>query len=92
MCSAKELELGSDDQGLLILENTTQVGMPIENVFATDKILELEITANRGDCLSYLGVAREIGARYQKSIRIPTVKTQGLPSKKVPSDWILKDV
>lgn len=92
MCSAKELELGSDDQGLLILENTTQVGMPIENVFATDKILELEITANRGDCLSYLGVAREIGARYQKSIRIPTVKTQGLPSKKVPSDWILKDI
>ncbi len=92
MCSAKELELGSDDQGLLLLQDSPEIGIPINQVFTTDKTLELEITANRGDCLSHLGVAREIGARYQKSLRVPIVRSDGSPAKKIPSEWILKDL
>ena len=59
MCSAKELEIGKDDQGLYLLPDNPEVGTPIGQLFTSNKVLELEITANRGDCLSYLGVARE---------------------------------
>ena len=64
MCSAKELEIGDDDQGLLLSSGNPKTGTPIDQIFSGDKVLELEITANRGDCLSYLGVAREISAFY----------------------------
>ncbi len=62
-CSASELGLGSDHDGLLILPADAPVGMPIaEYRGLSDTILELEITPNRPDCLSVVGVAREIGA------------------------------
>ncbi len=79
MCSAKELELGEDDAGLLILPRESEIGCPITKVFSKPTVLELEITANRGDCLSYLGIAREVSAYYQKPILIPKVETSADP-------------
>ena len=73
MCSAKELEIGEDDQGLYLLPDNPEVGTPIGQLFSSDKVLELEITANRGDCLSYIGVAREVAAYYQKDLILPSV-------------------
>lgn len=60
MCSAKELRLAEDSEGLLILPPETVPGTPIQDLFPTETILELEITPNRSDWLSHLGVAREI--------------------------------
>ena len=74
MCSAKELQLGDDDQGLMILADSPPVGVPISDTVSNDRVLELEITANRGDCLSHIGVAREIAGRYQKDLKIPATK------------------
>ena len=74
MCSAKELQLGDDDQGLMILADSPPVGVPISDTVSKDRVLELEITANRGDCLSHIGVAREIAGRYQKDLKIPATK------------------
>ena len=74
MCSAKELTLGEDDHGLMILKDDPIVGTPITEAVSPDRVLELEITANRGDCLSHIGVAREIAARYQKELRAPAVQ------------------
>ena len=74
MCSAKELQLGDDDQGLMILADSPPVGVPINDTVSNDRVLELEITANRGDCLSHIGVAREIAGRYQKDLKIPATK------------------
>ena len=71
MCSAKELELGDDDAGLLILPGEPVIGQPITDVFAKSSVLELEITANRGDCLSHLGVAREVSAYYETPVKFP---------------------
>jgi len=62
LCSAKELALSEDAVGLLILSKETPVGIPISDVFPPDSILDLEITPNRGDWLSHLGIAREIAA------------------------------
>ena len=74
MCSAKELQLGDDDHGLMILSDSPEIGTSIEDAVPPDRVLELEITANRGDCLSHLGVAREIAARYQKEVHQPVVQ------------------
>lgn len=75
MCSAKELGMGEDHSGLLILEQRPAIGTPINEVFpGGDTVIELELTANRGDCLSHIGVAREIAALYAKELRLPKVK------------------
>ena len=55
------LEIGTDADGLMILADNPEPGLPLDRLLSQDKTLELEITANRGDCLSFLGVAREIG-------------------------------
>ena len=79
MCSAKELELGDDDAGLFLLSGEPEIGQPITDVFSKSTTLELEITANRGDCLSHIGVAREVSAYYQNPVRIPPCKVQAKP-------------
>ena len=62
MCSGRELGLSQDHEGLLILDPATPVGKALHEVLDTDTIFELEITPNRPDCLSHLGVARELSA------------------------------
>tara|TARA_B100000674_G_scaffold114837_1_gene86157 strand:+ start:336 stop:2765 length:2430 start_codon:yes stop_codon:yes gene_type:complete len=73
MCSAKELELGDDESGLLLLPGSPGIGTPVDSLYAKDKTLELEVTANRGDCLSHFGVARELAAHYQTGLKFPEV-------------------
>ncbi len=62
LCSAKELALAEDADGLLILPPAARSGAPISELFPGDTILDLEITPNRADLLSHIGIAREIAA------------------------------
>lgn len=66
MCSADELGLAETRcHGLLILnDRNPDVGMPLEELFGDTKdvILDVAIPSNRGDCLSYVGIARELRA------------------------------
>ena len=62
LCSADELGLPKGEDGLLILSPETKVGTPIADLFPGDTVLDLEVTPNRADLLSHLGIAREIGA------------------------------
>ena len=71
MCSAKELRLAEDSEGLLILPPETAPGTPIKDLFPAETILELEITPNRSDWLSHLGVAREIGVFTGSPVKAP---------------------
>lgn len=74
MCSARELGMGTDHSGLLILENRPEIGTPINDVFPdSDTVFEIELTANRGDCLSHIGVARELAARFSKQLKKPVL-------------------
>ncbi len=64
-CSGRELGISSDHEGIMILPADAPVGMPAADYLAVaDTILDLEITPNRPDCMSMLGMARELGAIY----------------------------
>ena len=64
LCSGKELGLSDDDSGILSLPADYKPGEPLSTYFHDDAVIEIEITPSRGDCLSIIGVAREVGARY----------------------------
>jgi len=64
LCSGKELGLSDDNSGILALPPTCKPGEALSTLFPDDAVIEIEITPSRGDCLSILGVAREVAARY----------------------------
>ena len=71
-CSARELGIGSDHDGIMILPDDAPVGMPLADYLnLSDTILDLEITPNRPDCLSMVGMAREVGAMYATEAKNP---------------------
>lgn len=75
MCSAKELHIGQDHDGIMILGEDTALGTPVNALYTDgDTILNLEITPNRVDVLSHIGVARELAARFGLSVKYPEVK------------------
>ncbi|MGI8436696.1 MAG: phenylalanine--tRNA ligase subunit beta [Chthoniobacterales bacterium] len=62
LCSPIELGVSEESDGLLILPPDVQIGAPIGSLYPPDTILDVEITPNRSDLLSYVGLAREIAA------------------------------
>ncbi|MFA6427933.1 MAG: phenylalanine--tRNA ligase subunit beta [Candidatus Buchananbacteria bacterium] len=63
LCSAKELQFGEDHSGILILAEDSIVGLPLEKVLpVNDAVLDFEITSNRPDAMSVVGLAREASA------------------------------
>lgn len=73
LCSAKELALSDKSDGLLELDVDAKVGEPIEAYLSlADNVLNLEITPNRGDCLSVLGLARDVSALFGVPVKRPT--------------------
>jgi phenylalanyl-tRNA synthetase beta chain len=72
MCSARELGVGGDAEGLLVLPHDAPVGTPFAEYYGlADTVLDLEVTPNRPDCLSVAGVAREVGAVLGESAVAP---------------------
>ena len=72
ICSERELELSEEHEGILVLDTDAAAGTPFaEVVLAGDVVLEVAILANRGDCTSMLGMAREVRAHYGGEIRSP---------------------
>ncbi|NIO41462.1 MAG: phenylalanine--tRNA ligase subunit beta, partial [Burkholderiales bacterium] len=76
LCSAAELGSSEDDSGLFVLDPASKVGQDIRQTLdLDDKVLSLTLTANRGDCLSLLGVAREVAAITGGELCFPSVAT-----------------
>lgn len=72
LCSEADLQLGSDHSGIISLDDTLSLGTSINKALnLSDSVLEIGLTPNRPDCLSMIGVAREIGALLNTSIRLP---------------------
>jgi phenylalanyl-tRNA synthetase beta chain len=72
LCSEKELALADDSAGIMILPQEFQVGTPLFDALGTkDVIFEIGLTPNRADCLSVVGVAREIAAKLGKKVHYP---------------------
>ncbi len=74
LCSERELELGPDTSGILVLPNDTPVGIPLYDALGlNDMIIDLEIYPNRPDCMSVIGIAREVAALTGNTLRLPSV-------------------
>ncbi len=74
LCSEKELGIGESHEGIIILPEDAPVGKDIkEYLEQNDVIFELEITPNRPDCLSHIGIAREVAAYYGRKVKYPAV-------------------
>jgi phenylalanyl-tRNA synthetase beta chain len=77
VCSEKELGLSDYHEGILVLPEDAPVGVPLAQ-YLGDTILDLDVTPNRPDCLSVLGIAREVAALSGGSVREPSGDYQEL--------------
>ncbi len=75
LCSAKELGLAEEAEGLLELPDDAQPGQDLRDYLGLDDvIIELGLTPNRGDCLSMMGIAREVAAVNRVPLRFPPME------------------
>lgn len=81
LCAADELGLGEDHSGIYILPDDYVVGSQLNSHIGGDSVFDLEITPNRGDCLSHLGVAREIAALSNQVIKRRPINLETISQK-----------
>ncbi|MGQ5425611.1 phenylalanine--tRNA ligase subunit beta [Thermophilibacter sp. ZX-H3] len=82
-CSARELGLGNDHEGIMILPEDAPVGMDFTDYLGmSDTVIDCEITPNRPDCLSMTGIATEVAAILDEDthIELPAVKAEQGPN------------
>ena len=92
-CSERELGLGNDHAGIMILPEDAPVGMPFaEYMKMGDTVLDLEITPNRPDCLSMAGMAREVGAMYRTDVTMPLYELEEDASLPNVSDLVTVEI
>lgn len=76
ICAEDELGLGSDHEGIMVLDSNLKVGTPINQVFElnTDTIIDIAITPNRPDATCHLGVARDLAAALDLELNKPEIE------------------
>ncbi len=75
LCSAQELGLAESSSGLLELDRDARPGTPLTDYLDLDDVmLEIDLTPNRGDCLSVAGIARELSALTGAKLKKPAIK------------------
>lgn len=85
ICSAYELNVGDDAAGILVLDGEVKTGTPYaKHMGWSDVVYDMEVTANRGDWLSHIGVAREVQILTGTKATLPAIriKESRTPSKK----------
>ncbi|MCB0378357.1 MAG: phenylalanine--tRNA ligase subunit beta [Bdellovibrionales bacterium] len=93
LCSKTELGLSEESDGILIMDKAVKVGAPLKEAFGEgDVVFELNVTPNRADCLSHIGLARELSTLLDRPVKktSPEIRESG----KAIDDWIkvqLKD-
>ena len=75
LCSAAELGLGSDAEGIHILPDGVPIGTPLAELLG-EVVLDVDVKPNRGDALSMVGLAREVAAFSGSSLREPSVRVE----------------
>lgn len=77
LCSEQELEIGDDASGIMQLPRDLEPGTQLEEALSIrDTVLDISVTPNRSDCLSMIGVAREVAALTGKKVRLPRVQVK----------------
>lgn len=73
VCSEKELGISENHESILVLSPEAPMGMPLAD-YLGDIVFDLDITPNRPDCLSIIGVAREIAALTDEPVHLPEIR------------------
>ncbi|MES2678188.1 MAG: phenylalanine--tRNA ligase subunit beta [Pseudomonadota bacterium] len=75
LCSAAELGLGIDGEGIIEVDEKFAIGTKVSEVFGLNEaVIELSITPNRGDCLGVFGIARDLAASGLGTLKLPEIK------------------
>jgi phenylalanyl-tRNA synthetase beta chain len=88
LCSEKELGLSLESSGIMILPEEFQLGTPLFDALGTkDTIFEIGLTPNRADCLSVVGIAREVAAKLGRKVHYPGLEVveSGAPIESIAS-------
>jgi len=91
LCSEAELGISDNHSGIMVLDPRSKVGESLTRALNTgDTVLEAELTSNRGDCLSMIGIAREVAVITGQKLKLPVVKIQEVKEK--ASDSLAVDI
>ncbi len=76
ICAEDELGLSDDHTGIIVIEGEAQTGQDFKDYLMStgDSVLDLDLTPNRGDCFSHLGVARDLAAKLQRALKMPEIE------------------
>jgi len=76
LCAEDEIGLGGSHAGIMVLDDSTQIGIAAKDHFQMedDYVFEIGLTPNRADAASHLGVARDLAAYFRSSIQMPEVE------------------
>lgn len=78
MCSEKELGISDDHERIIELKGEPELGMPVGTAMGIDDmVMTLNVTPNRADCLSYIGVARDLSAKIHRALKVPKHPAEG---------------
>ncbi|MEP7114533.1 MAG: phenylalanine--tRNA ligase subunit beta, partial [Ilumatobacteraceae bacterium] len=93
LCSARELGLGDDHSGIVILPEGTPLGQPYGEALGLEleTVYDLDVTRNLPDCFGYLGVARQVAARLGVALANPTTAlspTAGTPTRQATVELV----
>lgn len=93
LCSQAELQVGEGNDGLMELPADAPVGQDIREYLSLDDAsIEVDLTPNRGDCLSLAGLAREVGALYDAKVTRPVIASVPAVHDEVRSVEVLAPV
>ena len=84
ICSEKELGMSDNHEGILVLPQEYEIGKPLTD-YLGDVIFDIDITPNRADCLSVMGIAREVAAITGNPFRMPDLSYTRKSGKEVES-------
>ncbi len=86
LCSEAELDTGTESSGILLLPNTATPGAGVVTALGlSDTVIEFDLTPNRSDCLSVIGIAREVAAILKTPLKYPKIQ---LPAGETPIDQL----
>ena len=94
LCSERELEISGEHDGILELDPSHEIGAKVNQFIDTsDSVFDVSLTPNRSDCLSYIGIARELAAKFSRPVKLPnidyspsTFKTEDLVKSEIDSE------
>ncbi|HEX2783476.1 MAG TPA: phenylalanine--tRNA ligase subunit beta [Ilumatobacteraceae bacterium] len=93
LCSARELGLGDDHAGIVILPSNVPLGVPYGEALGmqTETVYDVDVTRNLPDCFGYLGVARQVAARLGIPVTLPSAAitaTSGAPTRQATVELV----